>query len=274
MKRVDFGAAFSKVFDLYGTYAGPLLVWAVVFEAIVAFVFAVLKTGTGSGASGALIAAPLAIALGVIGGALLTGAYIVGLHEAETTGTFPPFGEVWPRVKGHLGALIVTSFIAGIGIFFGFVLLIVPGLVLLTWWAVISPVVMLEDRSGTDALGRSRELVRGEGWTVFGLLIVVGIVSAIAGGIINAIVGGVLGGADSFLGVFGSEFVSGTVTAPISALLAVVMYEALNAGATPPTDQWGTPQAPMAPPTGSPAPTPPPTMPPSDPTSGHSGPFV
>jgi hypothetical protein len=286
MKRLDFGASFSRVFDLYGKYAGPLLIWAAVFELVIALAFAIMTVSIVSGGVGiAILAAPLAIALSVIGSALVTGAYIVGLHDAETTGRFPPFGDVWPRVKNHLGAMIVTSLLAGIGIFFGFILLLVPGLVLLTWWAVFAPVVMLEDRSTSSALGRSRELVRGEGWTVFGLIIVVGIVTGIAGRIIDAIVGSILGGADSFVGAFGTEFVSGTLTMPISALLAVVMYEALragDAGEPPATGQWGAPQAPLAPPTAAPiappagAPTAPPTTPPAptDPPAGNNGPFL
>ena len=259
MGNLDFGAAFGRVFDLYGKYAGPLLVWSAVVQVVISLLTAVVLTvilgGAGIGAvvvSGAAVAA-----IGVIATFVLTGAYIIGLDDAEKTGSFPGFGEVLPRVQPRLGALIGTSILAGLGILFGLILLVVPGLILLTWWAVVAPVVMLEDTSGTAALGRSRELVRGHGWTVFGLIFVVGLLTNIASGIIGGIVGAILGGSDSFLGSFGGNFVSGTILAPVSALLAVVMYEALAGG-------------------GGQVPPPPPAAPTQDvtPPADQSGPFV
>ena len=61
----------------------------------------------------------------------------------------------------------------GLGILVGFILLIVPGLFLLTIWAVVAPVTVLERPGIFAAFGRSRELVRGHGWTVFGALVLV-----------------------------------------------------------------------------------------------------
>ena len=43
----------------------------------------------------------------------------------------------------------------------GFVLLIVPGIIFSLWFYVLVPVVVLEGVTGTAALGRSRELMRG-----------------------------------------------------------------------------------------------------------------
>ena len=55
----------------------------------------------------------------------------------------------------------------GFAIAIGFVLLIVPGLILLTIWSVAPPSVVVEDKGPFESLGRSRELVRGNGWNVF-----------------------------------------------------------------------------------------------------------
>jgi hypothetical protein len=260
MGKLEFGAAFSRVFDLYAKHAAPLLIWSAVFQGALALVVAIFVTGVIAGGSMALLAFPLILALGLVAGALMTGAYIVGLHEASQTGSFPGFGSVWPKVSSRIGPLILTSLLAAVGVFLGLLALVIPGLVLLTWWAVISPVVMLEDKSGTAALGRSRELVSGNGWTVFGLLIVTGILTGIASSIITNIVGGIFGGSDEILGSFAGQFVSGTLLAPVSALLAVVMYEALSGGPSgtdvePPT--YREPEAPTPPP-----------------TDGPSGPFV
>jgi hypothetical protein len=47
--------------------------------------------------------------------------------------------------------LIVAGLLAGIGIAIGLVFLIVPGLILLTWWCLIVPVVVLEGKQVGEA---------------------------------------------------------------------------------------------------------------------------
>ncbi|HVD39366.1 MAG TPA: hypothetical protein VNC15_11090 [Solirubrobacterales bacterium] len=42
---------------------------------------------------------------------------------------------------------------------------------LLTMWAVLLPVVVVERPGVFDAFGRSRQLVRGKGWKVFGIIL-------------------------------------------------------------------------------------------------------
>ena len=54
----------------------------------------------------------------------------------------------------------------------GLVLLVVPGLFLITIWAVIAPVIVLERAGVFESFGRSRHLVKGNGWQVFGVLVI------------------------------------------------------------------------------------------------------
>ena len=76
---------------------------------------------------------------------------------------------------GYAGQCLLPLAAAGVlaaaGILAGLVLLIVPGLVLLTWWLVVSPVIVLESNSVLGAFGRSRALVRGNSWPVFGVVV-------------------------------------------------------------------------------------------------------
>jgi uncharacterized YccA/Bax inhibitor family protein len=69
--------------------------------------------------------------------------------------------ETFQAAKPHLGAVIVAGILAGIAIAIGLVLLIAPGLYLLTIWSVIVPVIVLEGKSAGESFSRSRELVRG-----------------------------------------------------------------------------------------------------------------
>ena len=69
-------------------------------------------------------------------------------------------GQLLRAATPVIGQLILVGIVAGIGIVIGFVLIIVPGLILLTIWSVAAPVVVLERPGGLRALRRSRELVQ------------------------------------------------------------------------------------------------------------------
>jgi hypothetical protein len=57
--------------------------------------------------------------------------------------------------------LVAVSILFGIGVGIGFVLPIIPGLMLLVIWSVVAPVTVLERVGVLAAFGRSGELVRG-----------------------------------------------------------------------------------------------------------------
>ena len=114
--------------------------------------------------------------------------------------------------------LVAVSILFGIGVFFGFILLIIPGLILLVIWSVVAPVTVLERPGVFAAFGRSRELVRGNGWNVFGVIVIVFLVVL---GI--SIVAGI---ASDSLGSVGRALIQwavNSVTAPITALNAASM---------------------------------------------------
>ena len=71
----------------------------------------------------------------------------------------------------RLMVLAVAGVLAALGVLGGLALLVVPGLVLLTWWLVLAPVIMLEGCGVAHGFGRSRELVRGSAWPAFGVVV-------------------------------------------------------------------------------------------------------
>lgn len=119
--------------------------------------------------------------------------------------------------------LLGVSLLFGLGVALGFVLFIIPGLILITIWSVVAPVTVLERPGVFAAFGRSRQLVRGNGWAVFGVIVLVFIavfVVSIAAGV-----------AASSLGAVGRALVQWAVNAalaPVAALSASVLYFALR----------------------------------------------
>jgi hypothetical protein len=145
--------------------------------------------------------------------------------------------------------LIGAGILAGLGIGIGFLLLFVPGLILLTIWAVIAPAIVVERTGVIEAFGRSRELVRGNGWQVFGVIFTVFVITAIVGVILGVIAAAI---SDTAAIRILFNVLASTVTAPIGALVAAVIYFRLREieGAAPSP----TPQPPATPPAPPPAP--------------------
>jgi len=130
------------------------------------------------------------------------------------------FGGVTPV----FWTLLAVSILAAIGIAIGLVLIIVPGLILLTIWSVVVPVCVLERRGVFESFGRSRELVRGYGWPVFGSILTAWLI-AVGVGIVGSIVAAPLGD-------FGRGVVNWAITAltlPLAALVMSVLYLRLRA---------------------------------------------
>jgi hypothetical protein len=144
--------------------------------------------------------------------------------------------------------LIGAGILAGIAIGIGFLLLIVPGLILVTIWAVLAPVIVVEHSGVIDAFGRSRELVRGNGWQVFGVIVLIYIIVFVVAAILGAIGTGI---SDSVGMRILFNVVASTLTAPIAALAASVIYFRLmalrNEVPPPPPVPGGDPAAPPMP---------------------------
>lgn len=131
--------------------------------------------------------------------------------------------ELVHSVEPVFWRLLAVSLLAGVGIGIGFVLLIVPGLVLMVIWSVVAPVTVLERPGVFAAFGRSRDLVRGNGWQVFGVLVFVFL--AVAAISIAAEL------ASSPAGTLARALVQWAVTAaaaPLTALSASVLYFELS----------------------------------------------
>src|SRR5207302_7500833 len=64
--------------------------------------------------------------------------------------------------------IIGASILLSLGAAVGMLLLIVPGLILLTMWYVAIPACVVEELGPARSLGRSSELTRGNRWKIFG----------------------------------------------------------------------------------------------------------
>jgi hypothetical protein len=106
-------------------------------------------------------------------------------------------------------------------------------------WAVAAPVVVCEVRTAPEALGRSRELVRGHGWRVFSVLVVAFLLVFIADLTFAALASAISGSA---VAAAIGNLIAGTLTAPVFALASAVLYLELlqlKGESLPPADMAG-----------------------------------
>jgi hypothetical protein len=73
-----------------------------------------------------------------------------------------PYAAAFERVP----ALALLNVVVVVPLFFGFLLLVVPGLVLSARWSASGPPLVLDRRGPIESLGTSNALVRGHTWSV------------------------------------------------------------------------------------------------------------
>lgn len=261
-RKLDVGGTLGQIFSTYGEQAGVLLPVAFGLFLLVALINGVLAHS--------FFLFPLAIAVSIVAATLYQGMVVGLVRDVQDGRRDSSVGELieatWPVVLPLIGAGIL----AGIGIGIGLLVFLVPGLILLTIWSVIAPVIVVERSGVMAAFGRSRDLVRGNGWQVFGVIFVVFLIVVIVGLALGEIGAGISGS-------FGMQvlvnLIASTLTAPIGALAASIIYfDLLRIGGGPgaatapsvmPQDPPALPQhPPAAPQEPPPAPPPPPAAPP------------
>ena len=227
----------SEAWDVYKAHWRHLLTFSFVVYLTVALIAALL---------GAVFDLWLAAILGALVSLVaffwLQAALVKAVEDIRDGRADLSLADTFGQAREHLTAVLVAGILAALGIILGLILLIVPGLVLLTWWAVIIPVVVLENRSAGESFTRSRELVRGYGWSVFGVIVLV-ILLLIGVDILLSIILSPLAG---WLQEFLSQFISGTLTAPFTATVLTLLYFRLRAAKETPAEP---PPPPPPPPT-------------------------
>jgi hypothetical protein len=162
----------------------------------------------------------LALIVSLTGVFLVQGALTHAVEDVRDGRADLSLGETLDAVKPKVGAIALASIVAGLGIGLGLILLIIPGLILLTLWILIIPVIVLEDVPWIQAFGRSGELVKGYGFQVFGILILTLLLRIV----FNAVLGVLTAFFPETLQTFVVEVIGGSLTAPFVAATWTLLY--------------------------------------------------
>jgi hypothetical protein len=225
---VDIGSVLSEAWSLYTRFLWRFFLTAFAVFVVLDLLSALADVAAEDSFLAGLFWSVLAAVIGIVGLFLVQAALLEVVRDVRDgradRGLGETYSAVWPRVP----ALIAASVIAAVAIGIGLLLLIVPGLYLLTIWSMIAAVIVLERKGAGESFSRSHELVRGNGWNVFGLIVIVFILVAVASGLIRLVFAWLPDFLDAWIGAL----VAHSLTIPFAAAALATAYFQLTK--TPP----------------------------------------
>jgi hypothetical protein len=169
------------------------------------------------------IAGLVAALAGVVMFLVLTGA-ITRAVAAEVAGEDPGVEQSYRFGFHRFWSVLLVSVLVGLAIIGGLIVFIIPGIYIGVRLAVSIETLVVEGRRGTQAMGRSWELVGGHWWHAFGTLVVAGLLT----GVVNAVITAPFGNTGWFVQAVAAA-VATVVTLPYGVLVGVLLYLDLRA---------------------------------------------
>ena len=229
----------GEAWQQYKAHAAHFLVIAFVIYFVAAVLEALL--GAFAGVAGGILSA----LIGLFAAFLLQAALVKAVQDVREGRVDLNLGETVSAAAPFILPVAAASILAAIGIGIGFVLIIVPGLVLLTFWSLIIPFIVIGGAGVFDSFSRSWRTVRGYAWHVFGTYVLVFLILIV----VDIVLGLILSALPALARDFLSSIVSGTLVAPFLALVVTLLYYRLTAahGSGPAATEAGDPGWPPPP---------------------------
>jgi uncharacterized membrane protein len=181
-RHFSIGRVFARAFGTIRNNPLVTLTIALVLGAVPMLVFTMMMPATASSGTTGVLPSPNALIgygsfvfLGWIGALIMTvlvQAALTRATVADSEGRRATFGECLGAGIKVILPLIGLTLLWWISVSLAFLLLIVPGIILIVMWSTAIP-ALVEERQGVfAAFTRSAMLTKGERWKVFGLLMV------------------------------------------------------------------------------------------------------
>jgi hypothetical protein len=212
-RPLEPGAVIARALEIYREHAGVLIPAALGVFAVQA-VLSVVLTGDPD-----IVVGLLSPILGTI----YQGMVVELVRDVQDGRRDASVGRLFASVAPVLLTLLVVAVLYGLGVAIGIALFLIPGLFLMTIWAVTAPVVVLERVGVVAAFQRSQHLVRDNGWPVFVVVLIV-----VVGINVISLVATVLAAGLGDVGEALVQLLINAAGAPVLAVTATVLYLALR----------------------------------------------
>jgi hypothetical protein len=214
------GEVLSEAADLYARFVAQFFLTALAVFAVMDLLSALADSAAGDSTVAGLLWGGVSAIVGIVGFFLVQGGLVQRACDLREGRAERSVGETYRAVLPRLPALVAAGVVAAILVTIGLILLIVPGLILLTIWSMIGAVIVLEGTPAPQSFGRSREVVRGHGWTVFALIVVTFLLIAVASAVIRLLFAPLTGFLEAYLGAL----VAHSLTVPFAAAVLTTAY--------------------------------------------------
>ena len=221
-KQFSFGTVISESFSVFFSNLVPFCIVALILM-LPLLVYNLLVVGgatEGSFSFSQLLAFVIQSILTQLLAATISFATFQYLRGHQVS-----IGECLSRGLSLIVPVIGVAFLTGLLVGIGTVLLIIPGIIVAVMLWVAIPVAVVERPGVIESLKRSAELTKGQRWTIFGIVVVIGIILAVAGAILSAILVAAVG----FTGFSIGLWVLNAIFGAFSATAAAVGYYFLRA---------------------------------------------
>jgi len=219
-KQFSFGTVISESFSVFFSNLVPFCIVALILMAPLLVYDLAIGTPTGGFSPSQLLAFVIQSVLTQLLVATISFATFQYLRGQQVS-----IGECLSRGLSLIAPVIGVAFLAGLAVGIGMILLIIPGIIVAVMLWVAIPVAVVERPGVIESLKRSADLTKGQRWTIFGIVLVIGIILAVIG----AILGGILVAAIGFTGLSIALWVLNAVFGAFSATTAAVGYYFLRA---------------------------------------------
>jgi hypothetical protein len=219
----------DEAWRMYKAHAKHLLAIAFIIYLVAAVIAALLALAGGT------IGIVLGSLVEIIAAFVLQATLIKAVQDVRDGRVDLSIGDTVRAATPYIAPVAGASVLAGIAIAIGLFLIIVPGLFLITIWAVIVPVIVLERSGALASFGRSQQLVRGRGWHVFATLVLVYVILLV----VNLVLGLIFSALPHALSNGLSSIISGTLIAPFLAVVVTLVYYRLSGDSQAPPPPAG-----------------------------------
>ena len=230
----------GEAWTLYKRHAAHFLLISFTVYLVIGVITALLSLALGS--FGAVIGGLLSL----LGTFLLQAALVKAVQDARDGRIDLDLRATINAAIPFLGAVTIAGIFASIAIGVGFALIIVPGLILLTFLSLIVPEIVVGGASAYESFGRSWRTVSGHAWRVFGTYVVVFVIMIVGQYVVELILLALPSSARNSI----ADFVVGTLFAPFLAAVVTLVYDRLKAAhgyqaepgtaqGTPPVGDYG-----------------------------------
>jgi uncharacterized membrane protein len=168
-----------------------------------------------------ILAALMEVVVQVVSMSLLPSAMVYGLVQYLRTGNNPTLKECYSIGLKRFWVVLLSSILISILMFFGLLLLVIPGIIVMVTYSLVYPAIVFENEGVFDSMKRSANLTKGYRGRIFIAYVILGIPSFIISTLINW--GGAISGEFSFIDI-AAQTLSLQILQVSSTILSTFIY--------------------------------------------------